>query len=180
MSTELTPTIWLSQRCAAVVEGTDGELRDCERQTTRGTLCWQHGIELLGLRVKKSGIEDAGLGLFTTRSRKAREIVDEYRGEVISQADFDRHPSAYGVAVSQGRIVNPIRSTDCLARFSNDARTARKNNCELISDRQYGIRYAKPRYTDGSGAKVYLITKRAVAAGSELLTSYGNAYWSEE
>ena len=76
-------------------------------------------------------------------------------------------------------MINPIRTDSCYARFSNDAQSERRNNCVLISDRQYGLRYATPRYRDGSGAKVLLMTKRAVTAGGELLTSYGWRYWRE-
>jgi hypothetical protein len=42
---------------------------------------------------------------------------------------------------------------------------------------QYGLRYAMPRYRNGSGARMLLITKRSVPAGSALLTGYGSQYW---
>ena len=109
--------------------------------------------------------------------RRKHEVVDEYSGNILTAAEFESAPSVFGVGISRGRIINPIRTDSCYARFSNDARSERANNCLLISDRQYGLRYTRPRYRNGSGGKVLLITKRAVPAGCELLTSYGSQYW---
>jgi hypothetical protein len=176
----LTPTVVVLLQCPVVVEEEDGTLRECEQLTSLGPLCRQHGIELLGLEVKASGIPNAGLGLFTTRPRRARERIDEYRGQMVSNAQYNSHPSAYGVQISLQRVINPIRSVDCFARFANDQRSNRKNNTELLSDRQYGLRYARPRYNNGSGAKVWLVTTKAVTAGSELFCNYGGAcYWRD-
>ena len=98
---------------------------------------------------------------------------------VISTALFNAQPSAFAVAISAGRVINAIRSNDCNARFCNDARdTSFSNNCMLLSDRQYRLHYAEPRYHRGSGSRVCLMTSRAVVAGEELLVSYGaKAYW---
>ena len=76
-------------------------------------------------------------------------------------------------------MINAINSNDCYARFCNDARDSLfSNNCFLVSHRQYGLHYAEPRYHRGSGSRVWLMTNRAVAAGEELLVSYGaKLYW---
>ena len=121
---------------------------------------------------------EAGLGLFTTRDRAAHTIVDEYLGQTVMKDAFDKQPSAFGMAVSQGRVINSTRSNDCFARFANDARgSPADNNCWLVSDRQFGLHWARPRYTNGSGGRVWLITSRAIHASEELLVEYGAMYW---
>ena len=177
------PSIVVRMQCVAMVRHADGRFRQCSSRTRRGYHCRDHADELLGLEVKTSEVGDepgdAGLGLFTTVDRRKHEVVDEYAGAIVTDAAFEAKPSLFGVSISGGRVINPIRTDSCYARFSNDARSERINNCVLISDRQYGLRYARPRYRDGSGAKVLLVTMRAVAAGSELLTTYGSQYWRE-
>jgi hypothetical protein len=93
------------------------------------------------LEVKTSEVGDepgdGGLGLFTTVDRRKHEVVDEYSGEILTSTEFENAPSVFGVSISGGGIINPIRTDSCYARFSNDARSERANNCVLISDRQY-------------------------------------------
>ena len=122
---------------------------------------------------------EAGLGLFTTRDREAFTIVDEYLGETVVNDVFSTQPSPFGVAISKGRTIDSTRSSDCFARFANDARgSCAGNNCWLVSDRQFGLNWARPRYANGSGGRVWLITNRAVRANEELLVDYGTSYWS--
>ena len=178
------PSVVVRMRCVAMVCDADGVIQQCPNRTRRGYYCRDHSDERLGLVVETSEVSDepgdAGLGLFTTAERRKHEIVDEYSGDILTAAEFESAPSAFGVSISRGRIINPIRTDSCYARFSNDARSERANNCILVSDRQYGLRYARPRYRNGSGGKVLLITKRALPAGAELLTSYGSQYWRAE
>ena len=100
-------------------------------------------------------------------------------GEVVANDIFSTQYSPFGVAISMGRTINSTRSSDCFARFANDARgTSAVNNCWLVSDRQFGLDWAQPRYRYGSGGRVWLITNCAVQAGKELLVDYGTTYWS--
>ena len=140
-----------------------------------------HARELFGLEVKTSTLGepgDSGLGLFTTRHRIVGEKVDEYKGDVEPLAAFLEHPSGFAVEVSRGRVINAIRSSHSLARFANDSRNDAMTNCWLVSDRQYGLHWATPRYTTGSGARVWLIASRDVQEGEELFVSYGSEYWN--
>ena len=178
-------TVVVRTQCRAVVvsPAANEPAQQCEQITRRGFYCADHANELLGLEVKTSLLlgepGEAGLGLFTTRDREAWSIVDEYLGEVVANDVFTTQCSPFGVAISLGRIINSTRSSDCFARFANDARgTAAVNNCWLVSDRQFGLNWAQPRYTNGSGGRVWLITNCAVQAGNELLVNYGTTYWS--
>jgi SET domain len=178
---ELQPTQWIRRECMAWFRSPLGEVRECHNLTRRGYLCADHLRERKGLEIKLSHLtlagEEAGLGLFTTVARQRHELIDEYRGEIQTRAEFDAAPSVYAVAISQGRVINAIRSDSCAARFANDLRSEDQNNSELISDRQWGMRYAQPRYRNGSGAKVYLITTKRVAAGEEIFCSYGETFY---
>ena len=181
VSISMQPSFVVRLQCVAMTCDANGEIRQCPNRTRRGYYCRDHADERLGLEVKTSEVGDepgdSGLGLFTTVDRRKHEVVDEYSGDILTAAEFENAPSVFGVSISGGRIINPIRTDSCYARFSNDARSERANNCMLISDRQYGLRYARPRYRNGSGGKVLMMTKRAVSAGRELLTTYGAQYW---
>ena len=145
--------------------------------------CAGHANELLGLEVKTSLLlgqpGDAGLGLFSTRDREAWTIVDEYLGNIVSNDTFDLQESPYAVSISRGRVINSILSSDCFARFANDSRGGvAVNNCWLVSDRHFGLNWAQPRYADGSGGRVWLMTIRTVQQGEELLVGYGAEHWN--
>ena len=167
--------------CRAIIAPTE-PARQCGQITRRGFYCAVHADHLLGLEVKASLVLGepgaAGLGLFTTRSREAWMIVDEYVGLVQLNDVFNTQPSPFAVGISQGRVINSTRSSDFFARFANDARgTSAVNNCWLVSDRQYGLNWAQPKYADGTGGRVWLMTNRAVPQGEELLAEYGTGYW---
>ena len=178
-------TVVVRTQCRAVVVSlaANEPAQQWEQITRRGFYCADHANHLLGLEVKTSLLlgepGEAGLGLFTTRDRKAWSLVDEYLGEVVANDVFSTQYSPFGVAISLGRTINSTQSSDCFARFANDARgTSAVNNCWLVSDRQFGLNWAQPRYTNGSGGRVWLISNCAVQAGKELLVDYGTTYWS--
>ena len=177
-------TIVVRIKCRAIVipqATSDEPAQQCDQITRRGFYCAAHAKELLGLEVKLSllgELGEAGLGLFSTRDRDAWTIVDEYLGDVLLNDIYQTQPSPYAVSISQGRVINSTRSSDCFARFANDARDfSAVNNCWLVSDRQFGLKWAQPRYADGTGGRVWLITNRAVEASEELLVEYGAGYW---
>ena len=178
-------TVVVRIACRAIITpqaGSNEPAQQCDQITRRGFFCAPHANELLGLEVKTSMLlgepGEAGLGLFTTRRREAWTIVDEYLGDVVLNDEFNGRPSPFAVGISQGRVIDSTRSTTCFARFANDARgTTAKNNCWLVSDRQFGLNWAQPRYTNGSGGRVWLMTTRAVQQHEELLVEYGAGYW---
>lgn len=177
-------TIVVRIQCRAIVippATSDESVHQCDQITRRGFYCAVHAKELLGLEVKTSLLGEpgeAGLGLFTTRDRGAWTIVDEYVGDVVLNNIYQTQPSPYAVGISNGRVINSTRSSDCFARFANDARDfSAVNNCWLVSDRQFGLNWAQPCYTKGTGGRVWLITSRAVEASEELLVEYGAGYW---
>ena len=79
-------SVYSSHVCGAP---TKGGRRRCSRRTAKGTLCWQHGMSSLGLRVKKSQIRGAGLGLFTTKTIQKDKLIDKYKGEKLNKNELD-------------------------------------------------------------------------------------------
>ena len=142
-----------------------------------GDLCEFHAVNLLGLVVKPSSLENAGLGLFTTRPRRCGEYICAYGGRLIASAEFERAPDMYGVQVDGGRVLSARYSTDGFARFANDARSAPGNNCQLMTEatffREHGSAAARRARAEG----VCLVAKGHIEAGSELFVSYGREYW---
>ena len=73
------------QRCTANTKrGTR-----CKNRTCRDDLCWQHLKKEKHLRIKKSQIPGAGLGLWTTRKFKPSERIGKYTGEKMSRDKVD-------------------------------------------------------------------------------------------
>ena len=141
----------------------------CKRRTARTNLCFAHLDSTLHLKIKPSGIRDAGLGLYTTKRRHIREVVAPYSGQKIVTND----PEYRGEYVLQTKrtppppykYVDARLTTSGAGRFSNMARRGnhRKNNAKLGMSVRYGT--------------ANVIAKRVIPAGGEVLTSYGDDYW---
>ena len=56
----------------------------CRRKTQKGTLCFQHLKSVKHLKITKSGIKDAKLGLFATDKFKKGQQIDQYKGNMIN------------------------------------------------------------------------------------------------
>ena len=198
---EVNPTQIVSQHCQAwdiIVDEGGMVLRDCEHITTRGPYCFDHASQLLGLRVGQSTIRGAGLGLYATRDIAKYTVIDQYRGEILTKQQYEQRPSDYAIGISNGwmddedgmeidgepvrrvvpRVIDSIRSTDCYARFANQG-TRRTTNAWLMSERKFGRERARPRFQNGSGSVVFLVSKKVIPAGSEILTDYGHGYWRD-
>jgi hypothetical protein len=198
-------TLWISQRCSYQDRGLPGVRHQCDRVTAFGYYCRQHASLHLGLKVAESGIAAADYGLFTVRDRAKHELVDEYRGQLMPRREFDANPSAYGVEVevdeseddsddekglgrpTQKLVLDSIYSTDCYARFANDAlgpagryTTRFRNNCNLVDDYDYWSRWAPRgrRHHNGDPLKIWLMTIAPVRGGDELFTAYSRSYWN--
>jgi hypothetical protein len=178
----LIPTIVQTIQCEAwlpehVMIGDVRHYFVCPNTTKRGYYCVQHARSLLGLEVLDSTIPNAGKGLFATRPFRKGEIIEEYKGPIETKEEYDEAPSLYGLEISRGRVINPINSTDCFARYANDARSQRRNNSQFYSERKYGRELAVPRFYDGSGGVAFLVATKAIAAGEEIFAKYGGDYW---
>ena len=154
---------------------------DCEELTEIGDLCHQHAIDLLGLTVKTSSLENAGLGLFTTRARRKGDYICPYLGRIVSSTDFEMAPDEYSVEIDRERVLTARYSSDGFGRYANDRRSNAVNNCLLLTEATYTRVHAPPgmrrRGRASSEAVICLVAKRNIEAGAELFVSYGREYW---
>jgi len=114
-----------------------------------------------GLRIKKSTIPGAGLGLFAAKNFAANKKIVDYNG------DLSTKPSGgdYDLELGKDKFVNANRSV-FVGSYSNMARAKdkKKNNAKLTA-------YA------GEGR---IKSTVPIKAGKEVLTSYGKSYWGRK
>jgi uncharacterized protein len=98
-----------------------------------------------------------GLGLFTNRTFSKRELVIEYTGALISNADADRKGGRYLFQVNSRWTVDGT-GRENLSRYINHSCDP---NC---------IAYTR-------GKRILIYALRAIAAGEELSYDYGKEYF---
>ncbi|MAQ59254.1 hypothetical protein CL638_00895 [bacterium] len=109
--------------------------------------------------VKRSS---AGLGLFANRDFKKDEVIIEYVGETISDAEAQRRGGKYLFELNDDWTIDG-KSRDNTARYINHSC---KPNCyaELTEDE----------------TQVFIKAKRAIKAGEEFTYHYGSYYFKNE
>ena len=118
----------------------------------------------MGLMIKKSGIPDAGFGLFTTKFISSGVTIGEYRGDIIVKHDKDYYnPYALQIKVRPPTFIDASRTDTCEMRFSNDARCPHKNNTSF--------------YYNSKTKKTYLQSTREIQSNEELFCNYGETYY---
>jgi SET domain-containing protein len=121
------------------------------------------------LTVKKSKIPNSGKGVYTKIDIEKDEIVTEYTGEKVSHtigtARFILNQSDSLIYLNKKYFVDSRTDENCLATFINDAsglnKINLKNNVLMIRVR----------------GRIFVVAKRNIKKGEELLISYGTNYW---
>ena len=159
----------MSVRTCDRCTGTTKARNRCKNRTCHSGLCWQHLKKEQHLRIKPSQIPNAGLGLWTTKSFKAGDRVDVYKGEELTRQQVDaRYPgdelAVYTICAgddARSKCIDGRKTNSSAARFANDARgtAGLRNNVEI------------PR-------TVMKIKGKGVPANRELFLNYGATYWS--
>ncbi len=121
------------------------------------------------LEVKKSTIENAGLGLFTKIAIAKGTTIIEYKGKVTSWDDADHMggDNPYLFCVTKKHTIDGSKDPKAIAKYANDAKGLTrvkgvKNNCE---------------YVIYDNNRVFIDAKKDIPAGSEILVGYGKDYW---
>jgi hypothetical protein len=128
--------------------------------------CHSHLEPALGLAVKTSNLPNSGKGLFTTVDRRRGDKLCLYNGEVINRDQLNERygdlTAPYCVMVSGNNLGTYIDSATerGVASFANTYPA--HNNARLVVNQR--------------NKKVSLEATRNIAAGSEIYTSYGQAY----
>ena len=145
----------------------------CKRTTCiYSKFCGAHTKQLFDLQLKRSGLPKSGKGLFTSKDIPKNTKIAQYTGKIMTQAQHDKKPSGYAVAISKNRVIDARSTQSTLARYANDCRPTNKvlkqckgNNAKLKR---------------GRGDTVRLTSIKKIPAGSEIFTSYGGkAYWGD-
>ena len=122
--------------------------------------------------VKKSTIPGAGKGLFTLCDIKKGELILEYLGEIITEAECDKRAEkdeyGYIFYISKKKCVDAFNTPEALARYANDANGLTKikgirNNCCYEVSKQRG----------------WIKAEKNIKAGEEIFVSYGAEYWRD-
>lgn len=140
----------------------------CKRRTARTSYCYAHLDKELHLKVKKSNIPGAGMGLFTTVKRRKYEKLAPYDGERVVSHDPD-YGGKYVLQVKEDppTFIN-ARKTTGTARWANDGRNPRRNNSNF---KVYHHRVNGVVQADGN-----LKSTRPIQANREILADYGRDY----
>ena len=126
------------------------------------------------LRIKKSTIPGAGLGLFNGKKTiKKGEVVTKYDGERLTRQQVeDRYPddvddgkAEYVLCNNDDTVCLDARNTtSCAARFSNSKR------------RDTGIRGNNAEFRDHRTKWRDMVARKKIKPGKEVFTWYGDDY----
>jgi uncharacterized protein len=120
------------------------------------------------LYIKKSGIPNAGKGLFTKKPIPKGTRIIEYTGKRTKWKDVkdEDGKNGYIFYINRNHVIDALPTIKAYARYANDARGLVRikgllNNSDYIVD----------------GLKAYIESKRDIPAGGEILVDYGKDYW---
>jgi uncharacterized protein len=139
----------------------------CKRRVARGYLCFQHLASEKQLKIKKSHIPNAGLGLYSLKDRNAGSIIIPYGGITVKTTDPD-YGGDYILQIAKDKFLdgNPKKTNKSIGAYANDCRTANK----------------KAKQCKGNNAKLAnrsanLKATKKIKAGQEIYAGYGRSYW---
>ena len=120
------------------------------------------------LVVKRSGLPNAGKGLFTKNFIPKGAAIVEYKGTITTwkEVNHTEGENGYIYYVKRNYVIDARPHPKELARYANDARGLKKIK-GLLNNAEY----------KESGLSVYIVAKKNIPAGSEILVDYGKEYW---
>ena len=145
----------------------------CKKITKRTDKCWIHLLKNDNLRIKKSSLPNAGLGLFAGRKKiNKSESLGYYTGRRIKNKCLDKYYpktnlAPYAICESgrkNARCINANFSTDAAARYANDAMLKSKTNMDI---KNVGKRKYRPR----------AFAIKNIKPNEEIYYFYGPQYW---
>lgn len=125
--------------------------------------------------VAKSGLRDAGDGLFARRPFAASEIVAEYVGCELTKKELDEK---YGTVTAEYAI--QIGDDEYLDTDPSTCTAAKANNFHWLNslDCKDGCNNAEfVLYQQGKEKKLFVRTTREVAEDAEIFVNYGCDFW---
>lgn len=140
------------------------------------------------LKVDVSRLPRAGLGVFATKDFAPGDFVDVYDGKIfltsssyIAARDQNPKIADYVYFVNHDVTVDASATDCCYARYINDSRRQGISPNTYFRDFDYHKDKKFPGVTSRfKDARVCVITKCFIPAGSEFYISYGSGYWKDE
>ena len=124
------------------------------------------------VKISKSKIPNAGLGLFIMEAAKKGEFVARYSGEAIDRAENDRRTSNYRISISKNLYLDAKNSNHFEGRFINDGPRANKRP---------NVRFAAGYRTNVCSISgfnwIRIFALRNLKSGEELYLDYGSDFW---
>jgi uncharacterized protein len=120
------------------------------------------------LYVKKSGIPNAGQGLFTKKFIPRGTLIVEYKGRrsTWKEVKDEDGKNGYIFFINRNNVIDGLPYKKALARYANDARGLVRVK-GLLNNADYIVQ----------GDRAYIESKKDIPAGSEIFVDYGKDYW---
>jgi hypothetical protein len=142
----------------------------CKNTTCKlAGLCYVHLRLVEGLEVKQSHIKGAGQGLITARAFKKNERIAGYGGVVLSQEEYAKKPSGYGIHLNSKEILDGRSTQSGIGRYANACRKENQLKGECKGNNARLVANVKAKNAS-------IRTTKAVKKGSEIFIPYGKRY----
>ena len=124
------------------------------------------------LKIAKSEIKGAGLGLFIMENAKKGEFVARYSGEVMNRAENEARSSHYRIQISSNVYLDAEDSQHFEGRLINDGKRAGKG-----VNVRFSAGYRLNTCSDTNFKWIRIFATRNIRAGEELYLDYGEEFW---
>jgi SET domain-containing protein len=153
------------------LEHTNCEVENCPNKTFNPPNCLDHWEEFFGLKIGKSEIPEAGMGLFATDTFIKNEVICEYVGEHLNKKDLDNRygkaTAPYAIKLDKNKYIDGALKRG-IANFANWKKPAN----------------ARLETVEGETSKIpqsiRLVASKRISAGSEIFVNYGKSYRLQE
>jgi hypothetical protein len=124
------------------------------------------------LYITKSGLQEAGLGVYTEDFIPDNTIIGEYTGEIVESYNIETNDYYY-------ELVEPDE-TNGVTGIGIDSSKLPRCYMAMINDAQFSKKYSNNTVFEGDveNKKVYVVSLRDIEPGEELFVSYGEGYWA--
>lgn len=155
--------------------------------------CADHLRSIYGLEIKPSTKPECGLGLFATRDFPARAILARSQGELLTKRQLKQRYKSNVDTLAPYTMSAGIRSyvDELVVRspvaYANDAMSMAdyREFCRQGIEPRWAYHYAIRKDLENAGLfmcdgiRPVMYTRRAIAAGEEIMWKYGSSYWRE-
>ncbi len=131
--------------------------------------CEYYHNSLYNLYLKKSKIQNGGIGVYTHEDIPEGKIIDEYIGDITSVSI-----GHYTLCINDGIYIDAYNYPRCYMAMINDGSFVSKKN----KNKNNNIKYENNCEFYVKGKKAYVKSLREIKAEEELFISYGEDYWS--